>query len=74
MKDICQRANVTMAKASLAWLLQDNVSCVIVGASSPDQIVENVNVPTLPDVRISIFILEAVVAIIVWFLRCTKLS
>ena len=49
MKDICQRANVTMAKASLAWLLQDNVSCVIVGASSPDQIVENVNIPTLPD-------------------------
>ena len=51
MKDICKRANVTMSKASLAWLLQqDNVPCVIVGASTPEQIVDNTDIPTLPDV------------------------
>ncbi|XP_076094143.1 1-deoxyxylulose-5-phosphate synthase YajO-like isoform X1 [Mytilus galloprovincialis] len=49
MKNICQRANVDMGKASLAWLLQqDNVPVAITGASSPDQIVKNIDVPTLP--------------------------
>lgn len=51
MKNICQRANVDMGKASLAWLLQqDNVPVAITGASSPDQIVKNIDVPTLPQV------------------------
>ncbi|XP_063421088.1 1-deoxyxylulose-5-phosphate synthase YajO-like [Mytilus trossulus] len=50
IRDICKRADVTMAKASLAWLVQqENVQSYIVGASSPEQIVDNTQIPTLSD-------------------------
>jgi aryl-alcohol dehydrogenase-like predicted oxidoreductase len=41
--ELCRQAGYTPASVALAWVLQnDNVSSAIVGASRPEQIVENV--------------------------------
>lgn len=49
LQAICKNANVSMAQASLAWVLQqDNCPVVIVGARTPEQMVENSKVITLP--------------------------
>ena len=51
IKDICQRAKLDMSKASLAWLLQhENVPVAITGASPPEQVVQNIDIPTLSQV------------------------
>ena len=40
-----------MSKASLAWLLQqENVPVAITGASTPEQVVQNIDIPTLSQV------------------------
>ena len=40
-----------MSKASLAWLLQqENVPVAITGASTPEQVIQNVDIPTLSQV------------------------
>jgi len=42
MSEICKKNDVQMSKAALAWILQqEGIKCVIVGASSPQQMVEN---------------------------------
>jgi len=42
MSEICQKAGVPMSKASLAWILQqEGTQVVIVGASTPQQMVDN---------------------------------
>jgi aryl-alcohol dehydrogenase-like predicted oxidoreductase len=39
-----QRAKLDMSKASLAWLLQqENVPVAITGASTPEQVVQNID-------------------------------
>jgi aryl-alcohol dehydrogenase-like predicted oxidoreductase len=44
---VCQRAKLDMSKASLAWLLQqENVPVAITGASTPEQVVQNIDIPT----------------------------
>ena len=51
MNDICKKANVPMAKAALSWVLnQPNVPVAIVGARTPEQMVENCEVVDLPQV------------------------
>ncbi|KAK3108767.1 hypothetical protein FSP39_015254 [Pinctada imbricata] len=50
IRDICKRANVPMAKAALSWILKQDKSCVaIVGARTPEQMVENSQFVDLPD-------------------------
>ncbi|XP_021378790.1 uncharacterized protein LOC110466562 [Mizuhopecten yessoensis] len=50
LQAICKNAGVNMAQASLAWILQqDNCPVVIVGARTPEQMVQNSQVITLPD-------------------------
>ncbi|XP_046564804.1 aldo-keto reductase IolS-like [Haliotis rubra] len=50
IRGICDKAGVPMAKAALSWLLQqDNVPVAIVGASTPQQVVENSNIVKLSD-------------------------
>ena len=40
-----------MSKTSLAWLLQqENVPVAITGASTPEQVVQNIDIPTLSQV------------------------
>ncbi|XP_005097453.1 1-deoxyxylulose-5-phosphate synthase YajO [Aplysia californica] len=42
MAEICQNAGVQMSKAALSWILQqEGIDVVIVGASTPQQMVEN---------------------------------
>jgi len=42
MSEICKKNDVQMSKAALAWILQqEGIKCVIVGASSPQQMVDN---------------------------------
>ncbi|XP_062567928.1 NADH-specific methylglyoxal reductase-like [Saccostrea cucullata] len=49
MSDICKKANVPMSKAALSWLLnQPNVPVAIVGARTPEQMVENCEIIDLP--------------------------
>ncbi|XP_011453472.3 1-deoxyxylulose-5-phosphate synthase YajO [Magallana gigas] len=49
MNDICKKANVPMAKAALSWVLnQPNVPVAIVGARTPEQMVENCEIVDLP--------------------------
>jgi len=44
VRDICKEAGISMAVASLAWVLaQEGVASVIVGARNPTQIAENVS-------------------------------
>lgn len=51
MNDICKKANVPMAKAALSWVLnQPNVPVAIVGARTPEQMVENCEIVDLPQV------------------------
>jgi hypothetical protein len=51
IKDICQRAKLDMSKTSLAWLLQqENVPVAITGASTPEQVAQNIDIPTLTQV------------------------
>ncbi len=40
--DLCRQAGYTPASVALAWVLQnENVSSAIIGASRPEQILEN---------------------------------
>ncbi|GFE71437.1 aldo/keto reductase family protein [Chroococcus sp. FPU101] len=42
LKPIAQRLNISMAQLALAWVLQDQrVSAAIIGASRPEQVVDN---------------------------------
>lgn len=42
LKPIAQRLNISMAQLALAWVLRDQrVSAAIIGASRPDQVVDN---------------------------------
>lgn len=51
MNDICKKAHVPMAKAALSWVLnQPNVPVAIVGARTPEQMVENCEIVDLPQV------------------------
>ncbi|XP_023930827.1 angiopoietin-1-like, partial [Lingula anatina] len=50
IREVCANANIPMATASLSWLLQQPcVKSVIVGASNPQQVVENCQRVTLPE-------------------------
>ncbi|XP_013387869.1 uncharacterized protein LOC106156969 [Lingula anatina] len=50
IREVCAKANIPMATASLSWLLQQPcVKSVIVGASNPQQVVENCQRVTLPE-------------------------
>ncbi|KAH3715127.1 hypothetical protein DPMN_057833 [Dreissena polymorpha] len=50
MKDLCTKADVPMAKAALSWILQQEIRpVVIVGCSSPEQVVDNYNVMKITD-------------------------
>jgi aryl-alcohol dehydrogenase-like predicted oxidoreductase len=43
LRPIAQELDLTMAQLAVAWVLQnDNVASAIVGASRPEQVVENV--------------------------------
>lgn len=47
LKAICERHSCSMADASLGWLLtRPGVSCVLVGASSPEQVIRNATLPS----------------------------
>jgi len=48
LKAMCEKKNLNMPAASLSWVLQRSpVKCVIVGASSPEQVVKNVQLAKL---------------------------
>jgi len=42
LRPVAQEAALTMAQLAVAWVLQnDNVACAIIGASRPEQVIEN---------------------------------
>jgi aryl-alcohol dehydrogenase-like predicted oxidoreductase len=44
LRPVADELGLTMAQLAVAWVLQnDNVSAALVGASRPEQVVENVN-------------------------------
>jgi len=48
LRGICQGAGCSMVDAALGWLIaQPGVSCVIVGASSPEQMTRNAKLPRI---------------------------
>lgn len=48
LSEICKKANVPMSTASLSWILQqEGIEVIIVGASSPEQVVENCKIVKL---------------------------
>ncbi|GFR91188.1 aldo/keto reductase [Elysia marginata] len=48
LSEICKSANIAMSTAALSWILQqEGIEVVIVGASSPQQIVENCKIVKL---------------------------
>ncbi|GFS14848.1 aldo/keto reductase [Elysia marginata] len=48
LSEICKSANIPMSTAALSWILQqDGIEVAIVGASSPQQIVENCKIVQL---------------------------
>ena len=51
IKDICSKANISMPKAALSWVLQQNEnSCAIVGCQTPEQVVDNSSIVKLSPV------------------------
>ena len=51
LSEICKNANVAMSAASLSWVLQqEGIEVVIVGASTPEQMVENCKIVKLENV------------------------
>ena len=58
LRPIADEAGITLAQLALAWVLhQRNVTAVIVGASRPEQVHENVKAA---DVQLSADTLEAI--------------
>ncbi|KAJ8314172.1 hypothetical protein KUTeg_008733 [Tegillarca granosa] len=49
-REICDKNNIQMAPAALSWILkQDGITCAIVGARTPEQVVENSKIIELSD-------------------------
>lgn len=58
LKPIAQRLNISMAQLALAWVLRDpRVSAAIIGASRPDQVVDNA---AASDVQLSNEVLQEI--------------
>lgn len=50
IREICDKNNIQMAPAALSWILkQDGITCAIVGARTPEQVVENSKIIELSD-------------------------